>query len=715
MMAVGRRGLRWWVTVAVTAAVVAAVAVVAPVGAAPGGAAAGAAELRPAAATPRTSVYFEGESGAYLLNGQTRSFSTIDSVGTRGTGILTFASNGWDIWFAVPAGQAWAPGTYEGAERADFRTAGHPGFDLSGESRGCNTVAARFVVDEVTLNPDGTPKTFSARFEEHCEGQEPAVFGQVSYNSTASTYVHSIPFGPTTFGTQAFGTTSAPTPIAVTNDGPDPLQVSSASLTGTAAASFAIQGDTCSGQTLAAGASCSIGVAFAPVGAAGTKTARLTVFDDLAPVGGTGRDVVLQGSAVDPSGEYTPVTPARVFDTRDGTGQGGVVSPLAAGAVRTVQLDGQGGLPASGVSAVVMNVTVTDPSSGGWVRIWPQGSTEPGVSNLNFLVHQTVANLVTVPVSLDGKVNIRLSDGTADVVFDVVGAYAGSTGQPGSRFHGITPARFLDTRVPGTPVGPGRTLGVKFTGVGGVPPSGVTAVALNVTVTAPTSWGWLTVFPADVAKPQASSVNFVAGQTVANMVIVRVPPSGVVDFYNQFGTAQVIADVVGYYDQDRSTEAGRFIPVGPHRIFDSRQGYGALPPDDGVVLSWTDQNGQPFDWLGGIVANATVTQPTSAGWITAFPLDAGQIPWVSNLNFGPGQTIPNQVMVRVSQPGNPSVPAAEVGFYNPYGYTHLIVDLCGVFTNANPVPGSTLATAASVGRPAAALDRAPTVTPLHGG
>ena len=47
------------------------------------------------------------------------------------------------------------------------------------------------------------------------------------------------------------------------------------------------------------------------------------------------------------------------------------------------------------------------------------------------------------------------------------------------------------------------------------------------------------------------------------MVIVRVPADGIVNFYNQFGTTQVIADVMGYYDGDRSTEAGRFIPMSP--------------------------------------------------------------------------------------------------------------------------------------------------------
>ncbi len=97
------------------------------------------------------------------------------------------------------------------------------------------------------------------------------------------------------------------------------------------------------------------------------------------------------------------MTPARVFDTRVGTGQGGVPASLPVGEVRDVQIAGEGGLPVSGVAAVVMNVTVTNPSSWGWLRVWPSDETEPPVSNMNWVAGQTVANLVTVPVERDGR------------------------------------------------------------------------------------------------------------------------------------------------------------------------------------------------------------------------------------------------------------------------------------------------------------------------
>jgi hypothetical protein len=75
----------------------------------------------------------------------------------------------------------------------------------------------------------------------------------------------------------------------------------------------------------------------------------------------------------------------------------------------------------------------------------------------------------------------------------------------------------------------------------------VTAVALNVTATDPTAGGFLTVYPGGGTRPTASNLNFRAGQTIANMVLVPVGPGNTVRFYNLSGTVNVIADLTGYY------------------------------------------------------------------------------------------------------------------------------------------------------------------------
>jgi hypothetical protein len=78
-------------------------------------------------------------------------------------------------------------------------------------------------------------------------------------------------------------------------------------------------------------------------------------------------------------------------------------------------------------------------------------------------------------------------------------------------------------------------------------PASATAVVLNVTVANPTATGYVTAYPAGVARPTASNLDFVAHQTVANLVTVAVGPGGTVTFYTNGGTLDLLADLAGYY------------------------------------------------------------------------------------------------------------------------------------------------------------------------
>ena len=105
-------------------------------------------------------------------------------------------------------------------------------------------------------------------------------------------------------------------------------------------------------------------------------------------------------------------------------------------------------------------------------------------------------------------------------------------------FQGLTPARLLDTRsgagistidgqfLGGGQVGAGGTLNLTVTDRGGVPASGVSAVALNVTATEGTLPSFITVYPTGSGRPTASNLNTSANQTIANMVIVPVGTNG---------------------------------------------------------------------------------------------------------------------------------------------------------------------------------------------
>ena len=219
---------------------------------------------------------------------------------------------------------------------------------------------------------------------------------------------------------------------------------------------------------------------------------------------------------------------------------------------------GTGGVPFGGVSAVVLNVTAVDQTANGFFTVFPTGSALPTASNLNWTPGVTVPNRVIVPVGTGGQVSIYNGLGSADAVVDVNG-YITDSSAVGAHFTPVFPTRIKDTRNgPGTigKIGANSTTNVQVSGVGGVP-GNATAVILNVTVANPTLESDLFVWPADAAMPTAGSdLNFLAGATVPNLVVVKlstiasINPTGLpgsINVYNPFGSTNLIIDVVGYY------------------------------------------------------------------------------------------------------------------------------------------------------------------------
>ena len=136
---------------------------------------------------------------------------------------------------------------------------------------------------------------------------------------------------------------------------------------------------------------------------------------------------------------YHPVDPVRLLDTR--SGNGAPKARVGAGKSIDLQVGGRGGVPSSGVSAVVLNVTYVLPSLGGFVTVWPTGALRPLASNLNLNVGDARPNLVTVRMGAGGKVSLYNEVGSVDLVADVAGWYdTGSAGDP-SYYHPASPTR----------------------------------------------------------------------------------------------------------------------------------------------------------------------------------------------------------------------------------------------------------------------------------
>ncbi|MFI8519985.1 hypothetical protein ACIGEZ_19430 [Streptomyces sp. NPDC085481] len=259
--------------------------------------------------------------------------------------------------------------------------------------------------------------------------------------------------------------------------------------------------------------------------------------DIVADVAGYYTDTTGTGSAL------TSIAPTRFLDTRDGTGA--PRARVGAGGTAKLKVAGVHGVPATGVTAVVMNVTAVAPTAGGFVTVYPDGRPVPTASNINYRAGETLPNLVIVPV-VNGTVNLRNSAGTVDLLADVTGYFSAT----GAGFTAAEPVRLLDTRsglgARTGAVGPGGVVSIQVSGVAGVPVEGVTAVVLNVTVTAPTAASFLTVHPHGTPKPAASNLNYTAGTTLSNLVVVPVV-DGRVTLANHTGNVHVIADLSGWY------------------------------------------------------------------------------------------------------------------------------------------------------------------------
>jgi hypothetical protein len=197
---------------------------------------------------------------------------------------------------------------------------------------------------------------------------------------------------------------------------------------------------------------------------------------------------------------------------------------------------------------------------------------------------------------------------------------------------------------------------------------------LNVTVTGPKSTGFVTAFPDGTARPTTSSSNFVAGQTVADLVIVPVGVDGKVDLFNGSpGSTNLVADVVGYF---RATGGDTYVPLTPSRAFDTRQSapIGARDSIDEIPLS--------VDLSGGVVMNMTVTGGQQPGFLLVgpSPLPAGLTSTASTLNWDhAGETIANLAI--------PSATGSYLSVFNgSSGTTNVIGDVLGYFDPTTPQP-----------------------------
>ena len=212
----------------------------------------------------------------------------------------------------------------------------------------------------------------------------------------------------------------------------------------------------------------------------------------------------------------------------------------------------------------------------------------------------------------------------------------------------LAPARIVDTRLGQgvTRLAAGSVTRIQVTGQGNVP-ADAKAVLANVTVTAPGGAGFLTMWNCSAARPDVSTLNFSANDTVANAATIPLDTLGRLCAFSSVA-ADLVVDVGGFYSTSAS---GRYMPVAPVRLMDSRAGVGTpsrLAAGQVVELPVVGVAGIPTN-ATAVALNVTGVLPTLDAFITTFP--CGAMPSTSSLNPAAGKVTPNLVMAQVSSRG----------------------------------------------------------------
>ena len=362
--------------------------------------------------------------------------------------------------------------------------------------------------------------------------------------------------------------------------------------------------------------------------------------------------------------------PCRILDTRPGQPyqQDGAIPP---GFTRTYDVQASPyitltnypycglatGIPTN-ASAFALNVTLAPTNSNVRtdVTVWPAGQAQPGQRTMSS-DGRTRASAVVVPAGAGGKVSVNVKTNPTDVLIDINGYFVPTGATGGLYFHPITPCRIVDTRNPVNhlPSGVNRSVPIRG-GCSGAVLNTAQAYSLNITATGSTANGWLTAWPDDGSPaPSTSVINFSAGQTVANAVLMgagNAASNGAVKVnygvYTGSGTMDYIVDINGYFDSN-ATGGLSYYPVAPCTAYGPTQL--TSPGSEWNVAGWesTITACNVGSNTAAVLANATVFGRTD--WMTLWPGPAGQgltstlnaydgssLNWPSNMAIVPTQT-----------------------------------------------------------------------------
>lgn len=340
-------------------------------------------------------------------------------------------------------------------------------------------------------------------------------------------------------------------------------------------------------------------------------------------------------------GEFVPVTPVRT-----------TVSPSAtvkAGGTVSAVVTGIGAVPKTGVSAVVVNISVSAATANSYLIAYPSYSSTPKPTSkaISFGPGRNTSQTLTIKPSTTGSIALVNAAGSAKVTIDVVGYYTdGRLARANRLTLAPTPTRIWSTYTQKSPILAGQTRSFQVTGLGGVP-TNAKAVVLNVTSFGATADGPMMVFARGAARPSYASLWNRKAKTVSNLVTVPIGSYGGVSVYNPIGSAHVSLDVVGWYVAGDPAPGYSVTALRPTWIGSS--GSTLLAPNVPRAFTVVNKGGVPSG-AKYVILQVTILSPKATGKAVVYAYGR-PVPTMRSHHFSAGQTVTQQVMVPVGSYG----------------------------------------------------------------
>ncbi|MTD15162.1 hypothetical protein GIS00_14560 [Nakamurella sp. YIM 132087] len=411
------------------------------------------------------------------------------------------------------------------------------------------------------------------------------------------------------------------------------------------------------------------------------------------------KEMAAAGQPTD-GGLFGAIDQVRILDTR--TGVGAPVAEVAAGASVEVELPENEGFPPGNTAAIAASVTVVGPTSAGTLAVSPLGASRRGAVIANFRPPHSISSTAVLPIGIhDTFVLTNNSRGSVHLVVDATGFYRSGTPATNGAFGVVEPVRLLDSRVAvGTPrarLAPGRSITVTMTGRGGVPRSGVSAIAGAVTVVSPGTSGTLAVAPAGSAHHGAVVLNFRTGESISTGIFLPLGVGGRVVFTNvSAGTIDLVTDVTGYFTSGPPSRSGAYGSVDPSRVLDTRTAIGGsqgrIAPGGSITVGLAGPAGVPGIGVSRIIAAVSVVVPLASGTLSIAP--AGRpAESATVLNFAADQSISGVALLPVGSGGRLTLTN------NSNSSIHLVIDDIGFHLDRNLSATPTWQTPQSIYQP----------------